>query len=499
MKARHPRTWSIAAQLLLVATVPAAVMFVAISTVLYTSGEAEARRALDERGAALAAAFGAASQYGVVSGQRALLEAGARQMLELDDAIVGVDLKDREGRALVSVTSGSRERSISFERPIVTASMDVNVFDFDRGPHVAGPVVREATSVRQTIDGFVSVHMSDASIAGEKRKRLAASAVLVFVAALISSAVGLLLVRRLLGTMSSIVLAVREIRKGRFDVQFERKSGGELGELQIAVVDMSRALERRQDEIQSLVDARTAELQMALERAAAADAEKRRLLVRNDTLVEEERRRIAVEIHDDLNASVLAIKHNAMHIGALATGPATPEFMRQIELTARAMEMSAQQIYSLGRAITKRLRPEVLEMLGLTSALDDLVRQFNELNTNCLFELNADADFPVLRGVLGISCYRLVQEGLTNIAKHAGATRALVLLEAFQDEQLIMITIMDDGIGFDVNAVRGGLGLAGMRERAESANGSLTITTQPGQGAIVALSMPIPISTSAIE
>lgn len=142
------------------------------------------------------------------------------------------------------------------------------------------------------------------------------------------------------------------------------------------------------------------------------------------------------------------------------------------------------------------LRPDALDQLGLVGAIEGTVREFGEragLKTD--FEANG------LEGVrapsdVEIAMYRVVQEALANVRKHAGASRVGVLLE--QRNGAIVAVVEDDGVGFNVAAVQGEgeapgshLGLFGMQERAILVNGRLTVESQPGHGTTVFVEIPL--------
>lgn len=137
------------------------------------------------------------------------------------------------------------------------------------------------------------------------------------------------------------------------------------------------------------------------------------------------------------------------------------------------------------RDIAIRLRPGVLDNLGLADALEWLTADFERRSgITCVFE---HADVPSLGDTAATAAYRIAQESLTNVARHAGASRADVVLKA--EKNIVTLTIADDGCGFDVSALaeNKGLGMAGMRERAGLVGGILEIQSLPGEGTRVYL------------
>jgi signal transduction histidine kinase len=153
----------------------------------------------------------------------------------------------------------------------------------------------------------------------------------------------------------------------------------------------------------------------------------------------------------------------------------------------QALEEMGHDIDELRGLITE-LRPATLDQLGLRAALEDLAERFAH---GAGIELASDLSIGAERldPELETAVYRLVQESLTNVAKHAGA--AGVTLRVTVGEGRLDALISDDGRGFDPTAERSGFGLAGMRERVELTGGELQIESMPGSGTRVIASLPL--------
>ncbi|MFT3666259.1 CHASE3 domain-containing protein [Piscinibacter sp.] len=188
---------------------------------------------------------------------------------------------------------------------------------------------------------------------------------------------------------------------------------------------------------------------------------------------EDERHRLARELHDELGALLTAAKLDVARLRPRIAG-AGPEALERLEHLSRMLNDGV----ALKRRIIEDLRPSALDNLGLVAALEILTRehaQRNGMEVECLLE-------PVPLGKEGeLTVYRFVQEALTNACKHAKATRIEVRL-GVRDGQ-VQVGVSDDGAGFDVDGVQPrSHGLAGMRYRFESAGGRLDIFSAPGQG-----------------
>ena len=230
-----------------------------------------------------------------------------------------------------------------------------------------------------------------------------------------------------------------------------------------------------------------ASLQASMQAVRAADAEKRRLLQRVTTAVEDERKAIALEIHDELNATLIAVRLEAQQIAGLAGALPPADAATQIRDKAQAITRLALGLYNSGRTLVRRLRPEMLDMLGLQGALEEMVRQVGSSHPSCRFTLHTEGDFSGLDGDAAISAYRIVQEALSNIVKHARAGSAGV--EVLQQGAALRIAVGDDGIGFDPARTAAGVGLAGMRERVQALGGSFAMNCSSGTR--IAITLPV--------
>lgn len=224
---------------------------------------------------------------------------------------------------------------------------------------------------------------------------------------------------------------------------------------------------------------------------STAEADKRRLIGRSNAAVEEERERIAAAIHDDLNASVIVVKFHAQHIASLAAGPNNAESRSEIGKTAQEITAMAHVLYATARRIVRELRPELLDTLGLEGAVQELVRTFDSMHHTCRFSVSCEA-LPRMSSDIAITAYRLVQEALSNVVKHAQAGSAAVMIRVDALAERLTISVVDNGIGFDVTVPsKTGVGLLGMRERVSVCGGKLAIESGVGEGTRVLMSLPL--------
>ena len=212
-----------------------------------------------------------------------------------------------------------------------------------------------------------------------------------------------------------------------------------------------------------------------------------RLVASQHEVLETERRRIARELHDDLQQTLAAIKIDlAAAVSQGAARPGATEALR----SARAL---ADQAIDSTRRIIGDLRPQILDDLGLVPALQLLASQFEQRTA---IACALDADEETLHGVLSpqtsTALFRIVQEALHNAARHARAQRVAIELSA--QPQGITLRVADDGIGMPPAEERrpGAVGLIGMHERARLLQGTLEVAPAEPHGTVVQVSIPLP-------
>jgi two-component system sensor histidine kinase UhpB len=266
-------------------------------------------------------------------------------------------------------------------------------------------------------------------------------------------------------------------------------TGGEVGELQASIGEMSVALDDARQDLENRVAERTRDLLASRNEALRADADKRKLIQKVNSIIEDERKTIAIEIHDELNASLIAVRLESQTIQLLANKAPAGAEVAQIATKAQAITKLALDLYANGRRLVRRLRPEVLDMLGLHGAVEEMVNHYR--SAGLVFDFHTEGDFTRIGNELAISAYRIVQEALSNIMKHAGAGFVRVSLVLSEANDALQIEVLDDGEGFDPALASEGIGIIGMRERVFALGGSIQLRSTPGEGTLVAIALPL--------
>jgi len=222
--------------------------------------------------------------------------------------------------------------------------------------------------------------------------------------------------------------------------------------------------------------------------------ENRQLLCRNYLLIEQERKHIAKELHDELGQLLTGIKLQADFIFRQ-----TDKNHNTLQIAAKSIVEATGELIKSTRDITNNLRPIILDQLGLIDAIKELVQNWRKLNKDIKFELNTENLPHHLSEEMEISVYRMVQEGITNACKHADAHRIKITLK-FQSPShehgnfLLQLKIQDDGKGLvQTGTLNHGVGIINMRERTEALNGVFCLINRQKKGAEIFITIPLEV------
>jgi signal transduction histidine kinase len=314
--------------------------------------------------------------------------------------------------------------------------------------------------------------------------------------------------------ISRIVAVADRMREGDLAVRTGMTDDtSEFGQLAVTLDSLAAALqERRSDnerllgqmrllnsELEERVVERTRQLVKSNERLLASQAELRRLSHQLMRATEQERTRISREIHDQLGQMLTAIKIELRSArrrladkegSALAAEALAPDALAvavtKLDDTSRMLD----EMVVLVRRIAADLRPGLLDDFGLAAAVDWQLQEFRKVS-GVEYTLDADLDESRLTPNQATAAFRILQESLTNVARHAHATAVDVQLS--MDDHGLMLQVQDNGRGLptDGSSRPRSLGLLGMRERAVELGGAVEISSASGQGTAVNLWLPL--------
>lgn len=218
---------------------------------------------------------------------------------------------------------------------------------------------------------------------------------------------------------------------------------------------------------------------------ARRHAQLRRALDRNRDLVgriidvqEQERHRLARELHDELGQTLNAIKLDAL---------ALPE-----SATACRIVDNADRVYRAAADLVRNLRPPALDELGLISALEACVERWRSTHPELAVQLSVGGQLDGLGEAMNLALYRIVQEALTNCVRHADAAHQYIDLTRGPEERgSVLLELRDDGVGFAAGTRDEGGGLAGMRERVALLGGHFELLSESGRGVTIRVELPV--------
>jgi signal transduction histidine kinase len=285
---------------------------------------------------------------------------------------------------------------------------------------------------------------------------------------------------------------------GALAFEAERRRAAALAEpdaARTAFFSSEESLRQARDGLEQRVQERTHELAQANARLALQIAKRRKveaarteLLHRLVTAQEEEHRRIARELHDDLTQRLAVLAIDAGTLERVSDSPA------QVCDRARGMHEQLVALSESVHCLSRQLHPSIVDDLGLTDALrsECLSLEQRERITVRYHAKQVPAELP--RGV-ALCVYRVAQEALRNLARHARSSHAAVRIVG--TEGALVLSVRDRGVGFDVAARRkSGLGLESMRERARLIRARLSVRSRPGAGTLITLRVPLHRSQS---
>jgi two-component system sensor histidine kinase UhpB len=296
---------------------------------------------------------------------------------------------------------------------------------------------------------------------------------LLAIASVMLVAVGALafwLVERALAPFPVIVQGLERLERGELAFRLPVLAGSEAHAIGAAFNRMAHAVE---DKVRAEREAREARTRLE---------ERRELALLVEQSLEEERRLIAHELHDEFGQSVTAIRSLAMAI-------ATQSAQENCVSAARLISEEAARLYDAMHGLIPRLAPLSLDTLGLAASLESLVRDWQRRHATPLLRLHHELPSELGASVT-LAAYRVVQEGLVNALRHANASR--VMIDVSSSAERMIVSVTDDGVGLPAQWSRPGhFGLRGLAERVEHLGGSLQVGNTEPHGVCIRAEIPL--------
>jgi signal transduction histidine kinase len=304
--------------------------------------------------------------------------------------------------------------------------------------------------------------------------------------------------RRIVAPVRQIAASTRQIGDGDLSARVHlSSSAGELSELAqnfnamaTQLEQNTRELNQRAEELnqanlrlEQRVEQRTRQLQNTVDRLRESREQLRQLSTQQRRVVEEEQTRIAREVHDQIGQALTSIKFDVSSMRK-KLGAAFPQALDLVAPKLAGIDTELDQAVNTARSISRSLRPTALDTLGLAAAIEVFAQEF-QTRTGVTCGVDIHGDDQVLSPELATTIYRIMQEAMTNVARHAKASQVTITL--FMDADAVELRVKDDGVGIPEEKLNNftSLGMLGMQERAREFDGTVEVTSRAGQGTML--------------
>jgi signal transduction histidine kinase len=448
--------------------VAACIIGSAAAVIWYTFNDdlARSREQLQERGIAIGTSIAAQSQDFILTDNQFSLYELIQEISNAYENIDYVFVLDDSGNVLVHNFDGGFPIDLLDKNGVPTGEpYHVQALQAD------GLIIQDvAIPVLGGKAGVIRLGMSEAAISAEVTDHVSKILVWVLFVLLLGLVIAYAWTSFLTNPVSQLSKAVRVIGQGDFEWKAPIWARDEIGDLGTAFNEMRAELQRK-------------------------DIMREQLLAKIMSTQEDERKRISRELHDETSQALASLKVGLRLVEDLTDPVQIKEKLTELRaLVAQTLENVHQ--------IAVELRPNLLDDVGLAAAIKGYVEEYSD-------KVKIKVDFHAskinekqLSAEVRMTVYRIVQEALTNIAKHAEAGNVSVVLRT-RDSSLVTI-VEDNGKGFDVNHIMDShngkkLGLFGMYERASLVGGDLTIESNPGTGTTIFFEVPVPSSREVLD
>jgi signal transduction histidine kinase len=334
-----------------------------------------------------------------------------------------------------------------------------------------------------------------ASIDNALRQYLAFLSLFTVLAAVIAWSFGN---RRIVDPVRQIAESTQKIGSGNLSTRVQLTSeSSELGMLAMNFNTMASQLEQNTQELNRRADAlnvanskleqqveqRTQQLQNTVNRLRESREQLRLLSAQQRRAVEDEQTRIAREVHDQIGQALTSLKLDVSSLRR-RLGASHPEALALVAAKLAGMDTELDQTVNTARSISRSLRPTALDTLGLVAGIEVFAQEF-EARTGIACSVNVEGDDQSLPPALATTAYRIMQEAMTNVVRHAQASEVNIHMSI--DAEALEMRVQDNGAGIPAEKLNHftSLGMLGMQERAHEFNGTLTVQSEVGKGTTI--------------
>lgn len=446
-----------------------------IGVVVTTTTSSLLERQIDRRGAEIGTSLAVLSSNDILLDDRYALFERINTSKDNSEDVRYILVVDYAGRLLAHTFGSQLPQGLPMETGLTIAPGGGAGYRVTKYDSSEGLIHEIMVPIENGAVGFVRVGMSEQSSQELLRLTMKEFFLTTLFVCVLASLGVTHLAYFIIMPIRDLARAADQIRHGNYAVQAAIQDEGEVGQLALAFNGMARTLQEKEAENDRL-----------MEELRAKEALRATLLQKLFTVQEDERKRISRELHDETGQSLASI---LAYMKLLQSKLADPQ---QEALVLQTKEVVTEVLGGL-RKMAVELRPPVLDDLGIVAAMERYIVAYRE-QQRCRVEFQIPDEVPVMDSTISLALYRILQESLTNIAKHARASRVTVRL-AIEGRQ-VRLTISDDGRGLGPNDLlqaqqKNRLGIYGMQERAELLGGRFEVLSETGEGATIQVTLPM--------
>ncbi|SFL83903.1 ATP-binding protein [Pelosinus propionicus] len=428
---------------------------------------------IEKRGAEMAAYVAALSSNDILLDDNYALFDRINQTKNNTEDVRYILITDSAGRILAHTFAGNLPKGLPIKLSLYPKDEDgYQTMKFNSNE---GPIREVIVPIENGAIGYVRVGMSEKSTQQLLSLKLYEFFITTLLICLLAAMGSTYLAYLIIHPMRNLTKAAQQIQQGNFYVQTEIKTEDEVGRLAGVFNEMIESLKEKDFENNRL-----------LKELRAKEELRTVLLNKLFTVQEDERKRISRELHDETSQSMASL----LAYMKVLLSKLTDEKQRSLLLDARNV---ATNVLGGLRKMAVELRPPVLDDLGIVAAMDKYITNFSN-QQDLIVTFSPPDQKLIINNQIALTLYRILQESLTNISKHACATSVNISLK--QDASSITLRIDDNGLGIRSGAIEAArqknrLGIYGMKERVELLGGNFTFHSISGQGTTITVIIPI--------
>lgn len=427
---------------------------------------------IEKRGAELASYIAALSSNDILLDDNYALFDRINRTKNNTEDVRYILITDSAGRILAHTFAGNLPKGL----PVKLASQpkEEDGYQTMKFSSNEGPIRELIVPIENGAVGYVRVGMSEKSTQQLLYLKIHEFFITTLLVCLLAAMGATYLAYLIIHPMRSLTKAAQQIQQGNFYVQTEIKTEDEVGRLAGVFNEMIESLQEKEFENNRL-----------LKELRAKEDIRTVLLHKLFTIQEEERKRISRELHDETSQSLASLLAYMKVLLSKLTDD------KQKELLLNARDVAINVLGGL-RKMAVELRPPVLDDLGIVAAMAKYITGYSH-QQHLIVSFSPSTDKLMINNQISLTLYRILQESLTNISKHACATEVNITLE--QDTGVITLLIYDNGLGIRSGALEAArqknrLGIYGMKERVELLGGTFTFHSISGQGTTITVTIP---------